>query len=268
MAQPRAVGQAMLSAKRRGAQSVLGELRQSGSLKLMFPRPSGPMLDAVLVNTAGGVTGGDRFDLCARAEADTVLSLTTQAAERAYRAQPGQVGQVRNRLDVAQGARLNWLPQETLLFQGCAFDRHLEVALAADARLLLCETVVFGRAAMGEVLSDGHFHDRIDIYRDGVPLFCDATRLDGEIARHLARPTIAGGAGAMTALLLVAPEAETHLDALRAALGTGSRSGVSLIHPDVLFARFLAPDSFALRQILMPLLRDLSGVPLPRPWMI
>ncbi|MEY8840879.1 urease accessory protein UreD, partial [Cribrihabitans sp. XS_ASV171] len=111
---PRAIGQASLTAAPRAGRSRIAALRQQGSLKLLFPRPEGDGLQSVLVNTAGGVTAGDRFVLDARAEPGAALTLTTQAAERAYRAQGPEPGRIDTRLGVAPGASLAWLPQETI----------------------------------------------------------------------------------------------------------------------------------------------------------
>jgi len=200
------------------------------------------------------------------AGADTHLTVTTQAAERAYRAQPGEIGRVRNRLVVEPGAALDWLPQETILFDGAALDRRLSADLQGDARLLLVEPVVFGRHAMGEVLRSGRFADRIDIRRDGALVFADRTALSGDIAAHLERPAVAGGAGAMATVLLACPEADRRLDAARETLpATG---GASLIREGLLFARLLAPDGFTLRKHLLPLIASLSITPLPRTWTI
>nr|WP_102897981.1 urease accessory protein UreD [Phaeobacter piscinae] len=265
-APPRAVGDVSVSAKRRGSASVLAGLRQVGSLKLLFPRTDDAALQGVVVNTAGGVTGGDQLNLHATARVGTSLTLTTQAAERAYRAQPGETGLIRNTVSVAPQANLAWLPQETILFQGCSLDRSLTVDLNAESRLLLCETLVFGRAAMGEKLTKARLNDRIDIRRAGHPLFLDTIHLHGDVAAHLANPTIAGGAGAMATLAYVAPDAEGRLAPLRAQLGP--TAGASIIGDDLLILRALAPDSFALRQLLLPILSDLHGAPLPRPWMI
>lgn len=268
--QPRARGQVRLSSKAmaRGSAtaSVLDDLRQQGSLKALFPRSRGNALDAVLLNTGGGVTGGDRFDIAATAGADTHLVLTTQAAERAYRAQPDETGRIRNRLTVQPGARLDWLPQETILFDGAAIDRRLAVDLHGDARLLLVEPLVFGRHAMGETLRHGRLADRIDIRRDGALLFADRTALQGDITAHLARPAVADGAGAMATVLYAAPDAERVLAVARETLPP--EGGVSLIREGLLFARLLARDGFTLRQHLLPLIACLSTTPLPRTWTI
>lgn len=216
--QPRAVGQLRLSSKAHGMTSVIDQFHQSGSLKTLFPRTRGAALDAVLLNTAGGITGGDRFDIAATAGPGTHLTLTTQAAERIYRAQPGEIGRLRTRLTLTAGAQLDWMPQETILFDGAALDRRLSVDMPGDARLLLVEPVIFGRQAMGETLTSGRFTDRIDIRRDGTPIFADRTALTGDIQTHLARPTVANGAGAMASVILAAPDANDRLNAARATL--------------------------------------------------
>jgi len=233
---------------------------------VLFPRARSEALQAVLVNTAGGLTGGDRYSVCARAEAKASLTLTTQAAERAYRASPGEIAKVETRLALAPDARLNWLPQETILFDGCALERSIRVDMAGGATLLLAEPLVFGRAAMGEVLRSGQFSDRIEIRRDGVPLYLDAMRFEGDIAAHLARPSVGNGAGAMVTLVFVSPLAEAGLALVRALLPV--TAGASLLQEDVLVLRGLAPDSFLLRRFLVPVLNLLTGDGLPRPWMI
>ncbi len=263
-AQPRAIGAVMVRAKRLADRSAIADLRQSGAMKLLFPRPDSAALQAIVINTAGGVTGGDDFALKACAEEDAFLTLTTQAAERAYRAQPGQVANIRNRLMVKQGATLHWLPQETILYEACALRRRLSVDLDEGASLLLVEPLVFGRAAMGEVLRKINFKDRIEIRRRGRPLYLDAITLQGDVTAHLASANIAAGAGALATVVYVAPDAEVHLPKLRALLPNSA--GASLLGPDLLVARILAPDSFELRRSLMPILRQLSADALPRSW--
>ncbi len=228
--------------------------------------PMGRDMQAVLINTAGGVTGGDRFSVTAKIDENAALTLTTQAAERAYKAQTGQTGLIDNRLQVARGGHVNWLPQETILFDGCALNRRLVVDLAKDATALIAEPLVLGRAAMGEQVRSGHFSDRIALHRDGKLLFLDCLRLGADMAAHMDAPWIAGGAQAMAAVILVHPSVEAHLDPVRAMLP--ATAGASLILPDLLFIRILATDSHLLRQALIPVLMRLSNDDLPRPWMI
>jgi urease accessory protein len=242
----------------------LDGFRQSGSFKCLFPQRRRAALDAVLLNTAGGVTGGDQFEFSAHAVPGTTLTITTQACERAYKAQPGEIGKVTNRLHVDADARINWLPQETILFNGSALNRRLKIDLVKGSSVLLVEPLVFGRPAMGEEGTDLDFRDRVEIRRDGVPLFLDAINMRGNVRDHLARPFVAAGAGAMALVVLVAESAEAKLAPLQDSLPV--TGGVSLLRPDVLVMRLLAEDSFALRQTLLPVLQLLNGAPLPRCW--
>ncbi|MBO9447018.1 urease accessory protein UreD [Ruegeria sp. R14_0] len=265
-APPRATGAVTLSTKQLSARTVLDKLRQSGSFKCLFPRHSSAGLDAVLLNTAGGVTGGDSFRFTGTAASGTTLTLTTQACERAYKAQPEVFGQIVNHLTVEPNARLNWLPQETILFNGSALDRRLKIDLAPEAQMLMVEPLVFGRTAMGETLTDIRLRDRIEIHRTGRPVFLDAMRFSGDFHNHLARPHIADGAGAMALVVFAAATAGAHLDAIREALP--ETAGASLIHDDLLVIRILADNSFALRRSLLPVLRRLNSDTLPRCWML
>lgn len=252
----------MLSSKARGAVSAIDRLRMQGCMKALFPRRADGV-EAIVINTSGGLTGGDHLTLDARAGTGSRLVLTTQAAERAYRSASGWA-RVETRLTVEAGARLDWLPQELILFEGARLDRSLTVEMAADARLLLVEPVIFGRFAMGEVLHDAGLRDRIEVRRAGVPLYFDAVRMEGDLAAKMARAAIGGGAGAMACMVYVGPEAEGMVNAVRAVLpATG---GASLLRPDVMVARVLAEDGFALRQCLLPALDRLSGGGLPISW--
>lgn len=268
----RAVGNLLLAVKpgHLDGQSVLADLRHGGCLKALFPRGTCDRLSAVIVNTSGGITGGDDLRITAKVGADARLSLTSQAAERIYRSQNGAPGRVRTQVCVGPNARLDWLPQETILYDHAALDRQLRVDLQATSRCLLVETLVFGRGAMGETLQHLGLSDRIDIWREGAPLFIDRVRLNGHAAAMLRRPTIANGATAVASILFACPadsrEAETHLAVLRPMLPESA--GISLIRPGLLLLRLTAPDSFLLRRITLPVLAHLNDGPLPRTWMI
>ena len=264
--QPRAEGALTVTAKRHGTRSVLDRYRPSGAMKAMFPQRPGPV-EAIVINSAGGITGGDRLRIDAGAGAGAHLTLTTQAAERAYRAAEGW-GQLDTRLTVAEGGTLFWLPQELILYQGAALQRSLSISLAPTARLLMVEPVIFGRVAMGERLTQARLRDRIAIDRDGLPLYRDGLRLEGDLTALMARAGIAAGAGAMASVLFVGLEAAAHLPAIRAAIGSElpSVGGASLLREDVLAVRLLAEDGFELRRALLPILDRLSQDTLPTSW--
>lgn len=269
--QPRAIGTASLASKLRGEASVLEDLRLSGSSRVLFPhanyaRGRGAALQAVLLNTAGGITGGDRFEVTAQAQPHSHLTLTTQAAERAYRSIDAAPGRLDSTLTLHQHARLDWLPQETIVFEGAALHRSLTINMADTARFLMVEPVIFGRAAMGETVHAAEVFDRITVRRNTQMLFTDRVKLAGDVQSHLNRPAIAGGARAMATVLLASADAERHLEPLRALLPpTG---GASLIRDGLLFARILAADGHELRRSLIPALTHLHGADLPRTWML
>lgn len=256
----RARGSVWLTTKSTG----IAQLRQSGASKLLFPRTRSKEVTAVLLNTAGGITGGDRFQSQLICGAKCHLTVTTQAAERIYRALPGEVGRVDTTLKVEQGGQLNWLPQETIVFDHAALDRHLHIDLADGARCLIVEPLIFGRKAMGETVQQGHLTDCISVWRNGQRVFEDRTRLIGKISKDLSQPAVAKGMHAMASLILASPDAQMKLESMRAAVG--DFGGVSAVRDDVVFARLLAPDGFELRKTLVPLLTELVGQPLPRTW--
>jgi len=220
----------------------------------------------VLINTSGGVTGGDRFRTEIAADDGATVTVTTQTAERAYRAQPGQTGRVDTVLRIGAESRMNWVPQETILFNGCNFARRLTVELGEDAKALVVEPVVFGRSAMGESVTAGTFDDRIEIRFGGRPIFLDRTRLDGDVAATLAGPGVTCGGVAAAIVLFAHPAAEARLAPLRGLLP--ETAGASLVKPDLLVSRIVAEDAYALREVLMPLIAMLLEDVIPRPWMI
>ena len=192
-------------------------LHESGSLRVRFPSPEADGLSAVFVNTAGGVAGGDRFDIDIAAGEGSRLTVTTAAAEKIYRAE-GPAAQLNIALKAAPAAHLAWLPQETILFDRARVSRRIDIDLAESASLLLCEIVVFGRAAMGERMLQGEFVDRWRLRRGGRLVFAETIRLDGDIGEKLARPAIAKGGVAIGTALIV-PGDEALVERIREAVG-------------------------------------------------
>jgi urease accessory protein len=240
-------------------------LHESGSLRVRFPSPEADGLSAVFVNTAGGVAGGDRFDIDIVAGEDSRLTLTTAAAEKIYRAESAPA-QLNISLKAAAGAHLGWLPQETILFDRARVSRRIDIDLAESASLLLCEIVVFGRAAMGERMLRGEFIDRWRIRRGGRLVFAETVRLDGDIGAKLANPAIAkGGVAIGTALIM--PGDEALVERIRTLSETfGGEVGISAWNGFAM-ARFCAQDAARLRADMMAVLGRASGSALPRLWL-
>ena len=240
-------------------------LHESGSLRVRFPSPEGEGLSAVFVNTAGGIAGGDRFDTEIAVGEGAQLTLTTAAAEKVYRAH-SEGAQLNIALKAAAGARLAWLPQETILFDRARVSRCIDIDLAEDASLLLCEIVVFGRAAMGERMLSGEFVDRWRLRRGGRLVFAETVRLDGDIGEKLARPAFAkGGVAIGTALIVPGDEALVERirelsDSFGGEVGVSAWNGFAMV-------RFCAQDAARLRADMMAVLGRASTSPLPRLWL-
>jgi urease accessory protein len=261
-------GVAIAWRRRADGRTVLADLRQEGSLKARFPRAAAEAGEAILLNSSGGVAAGDvletRLDLGPHASA----TITTQAAERFYRALPGEApAHVTATIILADGADLAWLPQESILFHGCAMRRRLTVQMCGCARFLGIEALTFGRRARGEDVAQGAISDTIRILRDGVLLWHDATRLHGAVAAMLDRPAVAAGGRAVATLVHVAPDAHAQLDAVRAALTLeGLEAGASAWN-GMLVARLVATDAAAIRAGLVGAAGLLAGARAwPRAW--
>jgi urease accessory protein len=262
----RAVGELCVEMRVREGSTVLEGLRQAGCLKARFPRPEhADWASIVTLNTSGGIAGGDALSSAFTTREGARATIAAQAAERFYRALPGgAASHVRTRITAEARAAVEWLPQETILFDRCALDRRLDVELAADSWFLGVESLVFGRAAMGESVEFGSVRDVIRVRRTGRLLLQDAFRIDGDVAEMLRRPAIADGARAVATMVHIAPDAEASLDSVREALPHGGASAWD----GMLVARMIAADGAALRVAVIKILRVLrAGRPLPRVWM-
>jgi urease accessory protein len=259
----RAEGRVMLAAAAGHGATRRMRVAERGSLRVRFPHTAGPELEAVLVNTAGGMTGGDRFDIDVTAGADARLLLGTTAAEKIYRSL-GPAANVAVRLVVSSGAVLRWLPQETILFDRARLDRRIEVDLDEGAALVLAEAIVLGRAAMGEVVGQGELIDRWRIRIGGRLVFAESVCLGGGIHEKLAQRAVAGG-GCALATVLIAPGEARHVEAVRA-LDISGEVGISAWN-GIAVARLVAPAAATLRRDLAAVLAALAIGPLPRLWM-
>jgi urease accessory protein len=233
---------------------------------MRFPRPAAAKLEAVMINTAGGLTGGDRWHCAVSLGAGAGLTLTTPSCERLYRSL-GAAADVTSTLTLAAGSALEWLPQETILFEGSALARSLTVTMDESASLLAVEPIIFGRAAMGEELRRIRLGDRWRVRRGGRLVYADRLAIEGATDTVFTEAASLAGTRAIASLLLVAQDAESHLVPMRALLpGLPARAGVSA-WDGLLAVRIAAPDGVALRRSLVPMLALLRpDVALPRLW--
>jgi urease accessory protein len=265
----RAMGRARAVFARIGATTAPARVFDSGGLKLRFPRSSGPC-EAVLVNTGGGMAGGDQAAVDLVLEAGAEVLATTQSAEKIYRAE-GRPTRIETRLTLSPGASLIWAPQETILFDHAHLVRRLEADVAGDASLLLIESLVFGRVAMGEEGQGIAVGDHWRIRRDGKLAFAEALRLQGA-STALGRPAVGRGARAGASFLFMAPNAEASLEKVRESLvavavrdGAPLEAGASALD-GFLMARALSPDPARLRAAVVAVMMTLTGRRPPRVW--
>ncbi len=247
-----------------GARTELFRVFETGGLRVRCPNTARGC-EAVIVNTGGGIAGGDhaKIDIVAGDDADATI--TTAAAEKVYRAQNAEAS-VEVSLRAGARSRVEWLPQETILFDGAHLSRRLDIDLDSTASLTLMECVVFGRMAMGELSIEGSFRDRWRVRRDRRLIFAEDARIDGDITGLLDRPAIGRNARASALFVHVAPDAEARIDAIREALepvacewGASAWNGMAVV-------RMLSPSPELLRLAILALLRAMRGRAAPRVW--
>ncbi|MDT2018804.1 MAG: urease accessory protein UreD [Planktomarina sp.] len=242
----------------------LKNLRQEGSYRASFPRHSKGNIETVIINTAGGVTSGDKFTTTITAHENSQISITTQAAERIYRARDTLVGEIQTSLCLQKNAQLYWLPQETILFDGARLKRRLDVDLHSSAKFLMVEPLVFGREASGEKLLSGMLDDRVSISSNGQPIYIDRIKLKDNITDQLMRPALANNSHAVVSIVLVKPNAKLLLEPVRALLP--QKAGASLLNDNILVVRMLAQDSHEMRTATFPILTLLTHNTVPKNW--
>ena len=256
----RSHGRISLSVGASGGRSRRKQVYEDGALRVRFP--NGDDLEAMIVNTAGGMAGGDRFSFEARVGEGASLTVTTAAAEKVYRSL-GDDTVVDVRLKIERGGTLRWLPQETILFDAAQLRRAIDIELAVDATLVMAEAVVFGRTAMDEAMRQGRLFDRWRVRREGQLVFADTTNLSGDVTGQLAHVAAARGCVAV-ATVFIAPGLDTQVAAVSerdyaGEVGISAWNGIAL-------ARLVAQNGETLRRDLRQVLLALGGT-LPRLWL-
>jgi len=261
-------GAAEVTFEQAGGETRLRHLYQSDPCRVLFPRQAdGAPKEAVIVTTSGGVVGGDRLRFDIGAAADCVATVTTQAAEKIYRAAGAE-----SEIDVTVRAEdcgfLEWMPQETILFDGARLRRRTRLDLRGTARVLAGEIVVFGRRARDEKFTYGFLHDDWRIFNDDRLVWADALHLNADIGARIANVHAFADAAAVATAIYCAPDAAAHLDCARDLIGQGGASCVD----GILVVRLVNADAAALRadfaQFWKTFRHETAGLPatLPRVW--
>ncbi len=252
-------------ALRDGETAALGAY-QAGALRVRFPRHRPPLpLEAVILNTAGGLTGGDRLALTVDMGQGTRAVITSQACEKIYRASAGDA-YIHTEIKLAPGSAFDWLPQPTILFDRANLRRETIVEMSSDSRLVLLESIVLGRTSMKEEVREGNAVEHWRVRRDGRLVYADTLRLNGAIQRNYRAPWALGRFRASAHLLCVAPDAESRLDFMRGILNDIRGVGAASAWNGLLSTRVMAEDGYTLGADLQHILRAFRGEPLPRLW--
>ncbi|MCY4319334.1 MAG: urease accessory protein UreD [Alphaproteobacteria bacterium] len=265
LALQRSRGRALLRVEARGGACALVERYCCAPLRILTPRPANGVPEAVIANLAGGIAGGDQCEIGIAVGPGAEAVLSSQAAEKVYRAIDAPAAWM-TRLTLGPGATLEWLPQETILFDGARLGRRIEVDMAGDARLLAVETLVFGRAAHGERIRSGDLADRWRIDRDGRPVWRDALHIQCD-AFEAAAAAQAGlrGARVSATLIYAAPDAPKRLEELRCLLADMSAFTGATAVRGLVAARFLAREGGAFKRELAGLLGAFRASVFDRP---
>lgn len=240
--------------------SAAEDIAESGPLRVRFPRLRGERLEAILINTAGGIVGGDKLKFEIETREDASLSITSQAAEKIYRSN-GLTSRIAVSLKAEAGSELFWLPQETILFDRALIEREIEADVSPEGSLAICEAVVFGRDAMGEKVERGLLRDRWRIRRDGKLIFADALTLSGDIKSTLNRRAALIGKIGMATMVCVSRGVEQKIDAVRKAIGGSSVEAGASAFDGMLVVRILAGGSISLRASILSALTAAGTAP-------
>jgi urease accessory protein len=257
-------GEARITFRRRmDGMTALADLFQRAPCRVLFPTTEADELtQAVLLTTSGGLTGGDRTRVAVSVGPQARATVTTQAAEKIYRALP----------DTGDAAWAEWLAQETIVFEGSRLRRRFTAEVAATGRLLAVESVVFGRTAMGEYFNSGMLHDAWHISRAGRLIWADALHLDGDLKRLRTAPFGFGTSVACATVAYVGADASQQLVEARRLLSASTLPCGATSLDGIMIVRIMADDASELRAAVMKLIVGIrmaaGSLParLPRVW--
>lgn len=247
----------------------LDKLHQLGCARIRFPKPGDDQAEAVLINTAGGLTGGDRLEWSIAAKAQTQCVVTTQACEKIYRTLGGDAF-VTTDIVIDDHASVDWLPQETIIFDHASLKRHLNVKMQKHSRFLAVEPIILGRKAMGENVTIAGIHDRWRIFREEKLIHAEDFRLSGNIQNHTNNIAVLNGNSAFATILYVGPEDDEQLKnkVKKFSQQNDFTTAISIFNGK-LTGRILAENGYVLRQKLTAVLSCLrTENQLPKVWSI
>jgi urease accessory protein len=268
----RADGSGRIVLGRSAQRTRIIDIFQKSPVRIMLPKvPGGEIEEAVLINTGGGIAGGDRLEYEVAVLQNASIAVSSQAAEKLYRALD-EPARIKTKLTVIENARLAWLPQETIVFNTARICRNTEIEVSSGTELLALEWVVLGRSAYGEEMTGGHIAESWRAKRDGRLIWADSFRVTDEVFEHLHRKALLSQCKAIGTLIYFGPHLDTRLAFLRAIVPSlGCYCAVTAVN-GLIIARFAATVSsdlrLALRSFLQQFNRELGSGPfqVPKMW--
>jgi len=256
----------VLSGSERGTRIM--DVFQQSPIRVLFPGTRGAAVEeAVFVNTAGGIAGGDRLEYSVTVLANASIAVTSQAAEKVYRAL-NEPARIATKLKASEGAKLAWLPQETIVFNRARISRETEIEFSSGAEVLALEWLVLGRTAQGEKMAGGHITDSWRVMKDGRLIWADSFRVTDEMFHHLHRKALLSDCIAFATLIYFGPDLETRLELLRNIASSIVCHCAPTSVSGLIIVRFAAKDSFDLRIALRNFLQQFSEELGPGPFRV
>lgn len=246
-------------------QKFVCRMYQSGSAKLMLPNTYSDMMEAVILNTSGGMTDGDILNIDVEAEA-CALAMTTQTAERVYRSSGSRPAKLEINISASNKADIHWLPQETIVFNASKFERTLTLNLSPCSNCLVAETIVLGREAMGENICDCYLVDNWRVFRDGKVFHAESLRLSGEVNKIINAAAGGNGGRLLSTILYIGNNLEQVADRLSDLIKQSPSNCALSYWNDRLIIRLTSAHSTSARKDIEKLLLAIRKQPLPRVW--
>lgn len=243
----------------------LEHLYQAGCLKALIPKNYSEVPDVILINTAGGITGGDELKIQAHIGERVNVCLTTQTAERVYKTCQG-IGKIEVELDLKNSSKLDWIPQETILFDKSAIKRSIKVNMLEHSHLFMVESIILGRQAMNECVTSNLFIDRWEILRNSKPIYIESLKLSN--ANELSGLATLGKNKALATILYIAPDSEERLGQMRRLIVDSDVFGAATAWGGKMVVRLISECPRLLRLALIYIITEFRGRSLPRVWLM
>lgn len=257
-------GKASLQTCFKNSRSVLKDLYQSGSAKFRFPHCDDNCFEAVMINSAGGSTGGDHLDWSIKIDQNAQATITSQAYEKIYRSNNNDPAYINIHLDIAQNASLLWLPQETIFYNQASLNRNIEVNITSTSKILMVETIIFGRKLMKEEVTSGYFNDRWIIKRDDKIYHAESTHLNDNFLYQMKQTIGFNQNCVISTIIFINPDCHLYEDKANEII---DKQGAISTWNGKLIARLIDNDPYMLRKKIIALIKLFSnGNGVPKIW--